>query len=373
MPVSRLDTQWMARAIQLAKFGLYTTSPNPRVGCVLVNQTGEQVAEGWHQWAGQGHAEVNALRAAGIQAQGTTAYVTLEPCQHTGRTGPCCEALIQAGVSRVVYGMQDPNPQVAGGGLARLREAGVVVDGPVLESCCEALNPGFIKRMRAGRPYVRCKLAMSLDGRTAMASGESQWITGSAARADVQALRARSCAVVTGVDTVVHDNARLNVRDGVYPAPVRQPLRVLLDTTGKAPANAAFFSQNSPFWWVTGEGVNLPVSVLKQEGAAHKTLTVSNDRLNLEQLLQSLGQAQCNEVLIEAGATLAGSFVAAGLVDELIIYMAPTLMGSDARPLLALPLAQMSEQRPLTIADIRAVGNDWRITATPAQNDVNRP
>ncbi len=341
----------MAHAIQLARRGLHaTTRPNPRVGCVLVKD-GTVIGEGWHQIAGEGHAEVNALADCvaqhGAEARhNSTAYVTLEPCSHTGKTPPCSQALIDAGISRVVYGTEDPNPAVSGSGLEQLRTAGISVAGPVLEHECLSLNPGFNKRMTQGLPRVRCKLAMSLDGRTAMANGESQWITGPDAREDVQTLRAESCAIITGIGTVLMDDPALTVRSDKLPQAARaqQPLRLVLDSQGRCPDNA---------------------SILNQPG----TTRLINDTGNLHQLLQQLAEQQCNEVLIESGATLAGAFISAGLVDELIIYMAPKLLGSDARPLLDLPLTRMNEQVELDITDVRAIGNDWRITATPILSD----
>ncbi|MDN3637605.1 bifunctional diaminohydroxyphosphoribosylaminopyrimidine deaminase/5-amino-6-(5-phosphoribosylamino)uracil reductase RibD [Simiduia curdlanivorans] len=370
--------RFMARAIQLADYGRYTTQPNPRVGCVLVaaREAGpEIVAEGWHEQAGSGHAEVNALAALaqqGLSSAGLTAYVTLEPCNHQGRTGPCSQALIDAGIARLVYGMQDPNPKVAGSGLKRLAAAGVEVVGPVMEAQARALNPGFIKRMESGLPWVRVKLAMSLDGRTAMASGESQWITGTEARADVQRLRAASCAIITGIDTVLHDDAALTVRakdlglpaDLAAKAAARQPLRVVLDRRNRMPQSSRLLSaggavllvQNNPQTYA-GSAVPVQSWALPMQ---------QSDGLDLTLLLEELVRRECNEVLVEAGSRLAGSFMAAGLVDELIVYMAPTIMGSSARPLLQLPLDQMAEQRRLEIVDIRAVGSDWRITARPA-------
>ena len=335
------DATFMTLAIQLAQRGLYTTRPNPRVGCVITKNH-KIIAEGFHETPGEAHAEINALRQLDHprEAKGATAYVTLEPCCHTGKTPPCTEALINAGISRLVYGMQDPNPLVAGKGLQRLRAAGIALEGPLLENECRALNPGFIKRMQTGLPYVRCKLAMSLDGRTAMQNGESQWITGEAAREDVQNLRAQSCAIITGIGTVLQDDPALTVRSPQLPASarLRQPLRVILDRQQRLPRDARLLSE-------PGETL-----VLHQSD-------------NLRAVLQQLGDRHCNEVLIEAGSTLAGAFVQQGLVDELIIYMAPTLLGSDARPLLQLPLATMKQQIPLVISDIKPVGQDWRITA----------
>ncbi len=361
----QIDTQYMSRAIQLAQRGLYTTMPNPRVGCVIVRDA-QVVGEGWHQWAGEGHAEVNALAQAGEQAKGATAYVTLEPCSHTGRTGPCCEALIEAGVAAVVYGMEDPNPQVAGRGLDRMEAAGIEVRGPILETQAWDLNPGFIRRMETGRPYVRCKMAMSLDGRTAMSSGESKWVTGPSARADVQKLRARSCAIITGIGSILHDDSSLTVREGelrldnAADAAKIQPLRVVLDSKQQL-RNDRKVVQSPPASLVVS-ALAEPDSELEAEQIC---LAGSDGRVDLVALLDELGHRQCNEVLVEAGANLAGAFLRRGLIDELVIYMAPKLLGSDARPLFELPLQTMSAQLPLIISDFRSLGNDWRITARP--------
>jgi len=363
------DTRHMARAIELAQRGLYSTMPNPRVGCVLVRD-GVVIGEGWHVRAGEGHAEVNALAdaaAKGATVSGATAYVTLEPCSHTGRTGPCCEALTDAGVTRLVYGMQDPNPQVAGSGLARMAADGVEIVGPLLEAQARALNPGFIRRMETGLPLVRCKLAMSVDGRTAMASGESQWITGPAARGDVQRLRARSCAVVTGIGSILLDDSSLTVREaelGLAEAASlaleKQPLRVVLDSQQRLAVDAKVLQNVTSALVVSALA---PSAELASLGVSQWQLPDEKGRIDLKLLLRRLAEQQCNEVLVEAGATLAGAFVAAGLVDELIIYMAPTLMGSQARGLLDLPIETMADKRPLKITDVRAVGDDWRITA----------
>ena len=370
MAITPVDFDFMAQAFRLAERGLYTTMPNPRVGCVLVKD-GQIIAEGWHIRAGEAHAEVNALRAAGEVARGATAYVSLEPCSHTGRTGPCSQALIDAGVARVVYAMEDPNPLVSGDGIAMLRAAGVQVDGSLLEDDARALNPGYIKRMERKLPFVRCKLAMSLDGRTAMESGESKWITGPNARADVQRLRARSCAIISGVDSILQDNSSLTVRvdeldlPNAQEAAAKQPLRVILDSTLRLSRNALLFKQPSPILLVHNGSVDAAQCDGWPEFVELLALPAKDDRIDLTALLRELAKRQCNEVLVETGATLAGSFLRRGLLDEIIIYMAPKLLGSNARPIFDLPLDTMSSSLALKIKDIRAVGRDWRITAAP--------
>lgn len=362
----------MQQAIDLAWGGLYTTRCNPRVGCVLVKD-GESVASGFHLRPGEPHAEVNALRAAGERARGATAYVTLEPCNHTGKTPPCTRALVDAGVTRVVAAMVDPNPLVSGKGIEVLRAAGIEVDIGLLEAAARHLNPGFIKRMETGLPWVRVKLAMSLDGRTAMASGESQWITGPVARSDVQRWRARSCAVVTGVGTVLADDPALTVRPAETGLPAgqaalaaeRQPLRVVLDSQLQTPPGAQLLQQRGDVLIISGaEAPAGRRQALQSRGAEVIASEASSPQLR--QVLELLAGRQCNEVLVEAGPTLAGAMLAAGLVDELLVYMAPTLLGSEARPLLELPLQRMAEQQRLTIESISAVGEDWRIIARPA-------
>lgn len=364
------DYEFMARAFRLAERGLYTTMPNPRVGCVLVKD-GQVIGEGWHVRAGEPHAEVNALTAAGDSARGATAYVSLEPCSHTGRTGPCSQALVDAGVRRVVYAMEDPNPLVSGRGVEIMRAGGIQVDGPLLEDDARALNPGFIKRMERKLPFVRCKLAMSLDGRTAMASGESKWITGPKARADVQRLRARSCAIVSGVDSVLQDNSSLTVRAGELDLPnareaaAKQPLRVVLDSRLRLPRNALMFNQHTPILLVHNGSAEAGRLAGWPDFVELLALPARDGRIDLPALLSELARRHCNEVLVEAGATLAGSFLRRGLLDELIVYMAPKLLGSNARPMFELPLETMSASLALKIKDIRAVGRDWRITASP--------
>jgi diaminohydroxyphosphoribosylaminopyrimidine deaminase/5-amino-6-(5-phosphoribosylamino)uracil reductase len=361
------DLVMMARALRLAVRGRYTCMPNPAVGCVIV-QGDNVVGKGWHQRAGAPHAEVNALHEAGELARGATVYVTLEPCSHYGRTPPCADALIEAGVARVVYGMTDPNPQVAGNGLAKLRRAGIAVDGPVLGVEVQQLNRGFMKRQQQGLPWVTVKLAMSLDGRTAMGSGESQWITGAAARQDVQRLRAESCAIVTGIGTVLHDNPSLTVRadelglEHVKDIVERQPLRVVVDSQLKTPADAKVLSAKGGTLIVTACDGLLPLSPSIQSVEV-VCLEGGGGQVDLVALLKTLAEKECNQVLIEAGSGLAGSFLQAGLVDEFVFYMAPKLLGSSALPLLTLPLDTMGQQVALDITDIRQVGDDIRITA----------
>lgn len=368
--MSDSDQAFMARALELARKGLYSTHPNPRVGCVIVRD-GNVVGEGWHAKAGEPHAEVHALRQAGDKARGATAYVTLEPCSHHGRTPPCADALVAAGVARVVAAMQDPNPQVAGRGLLRLMNAGISVQSGVLEAEARALNAGFVKRMEHGLPLVRVKLAMSLDGRTAMASGESQWITGPAARAAVQRLRARSSVVLSGADTVLADAARLTVRPDELGlgaeltalAQARPPLRVLIDGRLRVPLSAPFF-QAGPALVATCAAAT---SRNRYVDDGHELLAMpgSNGHVDLRKLLLDLAGRGANEVLVEAGPKLAGAFARLGLVDEYQLFVAPKFLGSSARPLLDLPLARMAEAKPLKIVDMRAVGDDWRIIAVP--------
>ncbi|UPF03525.1 bifunctional diaminohydroxyphosphoribosylaminopyrimidine deaminase/5-amino-6-(5-phosphoribosylamino)uracil reductase RibD [Pseudomonas mosselii] len=363
-----LDAHYMARAVELARKGLYSTHPNPRVGCVIVRD-GEVVGEGWHVRAGEPHAEVHALRQAGERARGACAYVTLEPCSHHGRTPPCADALVKAGVARVVAAMQDPNPQVAGNGLQRLREAGIEVASGVLEAEARALNPGFLKRMEQGLPFVRAKLAMSLDGRSAMASGESQWITGPAARAAVQRLRARSSVVLTSAESVLFDQARMTVRgeelgldDALTTLALsRPPLRVLVDGRLRLPLDAPFF-QAGPALVVTAAGEDP-----RYAAAGHELINLpgSEGRVDLPALLRTLAGRGVNEILLEAGAGLVGAFARQGLVDEYQLFVAGTFLGSDARPLLDWPLSKMSEAPRLKITEMRAVGDDWRVTAIP--------
>ncbi len=355
------DALYMTKAIQLAQKGLYTTQPNPRVGCVVVKD-GHIVGEGFHARAGQPHAEVFALRQAGAQAKGATAYVTLEPCAHYGKTPPCANALVQAGVSRVVMASLDSNPLVAGKGQAILQNAGISTTVGVLESEAKALNQGFFRRMKGGLPYVRLKTATSLDGRTAMQSGESKWITGSDARRDVQKLRAQSGAIITGIGTVLADNPSLTVRpqdwlDWRYGEPV-QPLRVILDSQLRTPLDANIL-QTSGVIVVTQQTMQHP-KILALQALGVDVWCMG--QIDLSLVLQKLAACGVNEVLVEAGASIAGAFIAAKLVDELVVYIAPTLLGSAARPMFALPFSQMAQQHRLTMHDMRMIGQDIRLT-----------
>ena len=372
------DARHMARALELARKGVYSTHPNPRVGCVIVRD-GETVGEGWHVQAGGPHAEVHALRQAGDRARGATAYVTLEPCSHHGRTPPCADALVAAGVARVVVAMQDPNPQVAGQGLERLRQAGIAVTCPLLATEARALNPGFLKRMEHGQPYIRVKLAMSLDGRTAMASGESQWITGPAARSAVQRLRAQSSAVLTGADSVIADGARMTVRaaelgldaETVELATRRTPLRILIDGRLRVPLDAPFFQAGPALVVTCADAAAHP----QYAQGGHELLSLRGDdgQVDLPKLSIELARRGINEVLVEAGASLAGAFARQGLVDEYQLFIAAKFMGSTARPLLDWPLERMSEAAPLQIIEMTAVGDDWRVIAVPAPNLAPQP
>jgi len=357
-----IDYRHMARAVQLAQRGLYSTDPNPRVGCVIAH--GDEVAgEGWHERAGEPHAEVHALRAAGDRARGATAYVTLEPCNHQGRTPPCCDALVEAAVARVVIGSRDPNP-VAGDGVARLRDAGITVVTGVMEDVTDDLNPGFMQRLRHGRPYVRVKLGASLDGRTAMASGESKWITSAAAREDVQRLRARSSAIMTGVGTVLADDPALTVR---LPGFERDLLRVVVDGNLSMPASARMLADGGgPVLVVTASDDADYAEMLRGAGAEVLYLPDGHGGVDLAAVMESLARRQVNELLVEAGATLAGTLLPTGLVDELVLYLAPHLMGSEARPLFKLPgMSTLADRVELELRDVRRIGSDLRLIVTP--------
>lgn len=367
------DQAYMAKALVLAARGRYSTHPNPRVGCIVVRD-GQVVGQGWHVRAGEPHAEIHALREAGEQARGATLYVTLEPCSHQGRTGPCAEAVLKAGVRRVVAAMQDPNPLVAGNGLALLTSAGMEVCCGVLEEQARALNLGFVKRMQSGLPYVIAKLAMSLDGRTAMASGQSQWITGGAARSAVQRLRARCGTVLSGADSVLQDGSRLTVREAELGiddpelralAAARQPRRVLVDGRQRVPLDAPFFRAGPALVASTSDARQDQYRRLGHELLALPDAT-DPTRVDLPKLLRTLADDGCNELLLEAGAGLAGAFARLCLVDEYRLFVAPKFLGSTARPLLDLPLERMQQAHALRIEDIRAVGEDWLVLAKPA-------
>ncbi len=356
------DYEFMQRALRLAEKGLYTTDPNPRVGCVLVRE-GKVVGEGWHQVAGGPHAEIVALQQAGEQARGATAYVTLEPCCHHGKTPPCSDALIDAGVVRVIAAMADPNPQVAGSGLAQLSQAGIETACGLLQAQAEALNPGFVQRMREGRPLVRCKLAMSLDGRTAMASGESKWITGVGAREDVHRLRARSSAIMSGIGTILKDDPSLTARLEGEEA-LHQPLRIILDPHLSTPEDAKFLRQPGESLIVTACTEKAVQERLRAAGAEVLCLPNGGDMIDLAALMRVLAEREVNEILMETGATLSGAVLHAGIIDELIVYMAPKLMGDNARGLFHTPgLETLADAIELEIREIRAVGDDWRISA----------
>lgn len=359
MTFSPDDVRYMTRALELARRGLFTTDPNPRVGCVVVRD-GEVVGEGFHERAGEPHAEVLALRAARDKAAGATAYVTLEPCAHLGRTPPCTDALIAARVARVVAAIPDPNPLVVGKGIANLARAGIKAEIGICEAEATVLNAGFIARMTRGRPLVRVKVAASLDGRTALASGESKWITGDAARLDVQRLRARSSAILTGIGTVRADDPSLTVRAFDIG---RQPLRVVVDSGIQMSPHARMLA-------LPGQtliaGARAPATQhLRKAGAELVFLPGTDGRVDLTVLMSELARREANEVLVEAGATLNGALLAAGLVDELVIYLAPHLMGSAERSMFAIgPLARMNDRVALVINDVRRIGDDWRVTAT---------
>lgn len=366
------DNEFMMQAIRLAERGLYSTDPNPRVGCVLVKD-GQIIGQGWHEQAGSPHAEINALTEAGEAAAGATTYVSLEPCCHQGKTPPCSEALIKAGVTRIVAAMEDPNPQVAGKGSAVLRQAGIKVETGLLQAQAEQLNPGFIQRMKTGRPWVRCKLAMSLDGRTAMASGESKWISSEASRADVQRLRARSSAIMTGIGTVIADDPSLNARlDSAGTSKVKQPVRVILDSKLRTPPDARLLGLPGETIIFTRESDADKCAALVSDSVTVITQSDAHGPLDLGRVLDELGKREINEVQLEAGATLSGAMLDAGLVDELVIYMAPHLMGDGGRGLFHLPgLTEMQQRINLSIDDIRTIGPDIRISATCQTAEAN--
>jgi len=375
LPPIMLDISFMARAIELAKKGLFTTDPNPRVGAVLVKE-GQIIGEGWHQKAGEAHAEVIAIANAKEQQKqtlGATCYVTLEPCSHHGLTAPCADALILAGINRVVIAMQDPNPKVQGQGIAKLKAAQIEVEVGMMEQEARALNPGFIQRMTLGRPYVMMKLAMSLDGRTAMQSGESQWISSAESREDVQRLRARVSAILTGSETVLHDNPRMTVRAESlgYQQPLcgkqtRQPLRVVIDGQQRLTPESTFFNGEAQAL------IFLPIqsektALFKQQGVLVEEVAMNNGHLDLEAILYRLSQNyQVNELMIEAGAQLSGALLKAGWVDQLEIYMAPKILGDNAKGLFHLPeIDCMKDVKNMQFSQVRSIGPDLKITCHP--------
>lgn len=357
---SAADHEFMARALRLARKGLFTTTPNPRVGCVLVKD-GAVVGEGWHARAGEAHAEIHALAAAGKQARGATAYITLEPCSHHGRTPPCAVALIESGVARVVAAMRDPNPQVGGNGLEKLRAKGVACEEGLMEAEARELNIGFVSRMTRGRPWVRLKAAASLDGKTALNNGKSQWITGPDARRDGHAFRARACAILTGAGTVRDDDPRLTVRDVETD---RQPLRVVVDSHLETPPTARILEGGNT---LVAAATDDPAKIAALRAAGAEVIVLPNPqgKVDLLRLLKALAERGVNELHVEAGHKLNGSLLREGLVDELLLYYAPTILGSG-RDMFPLPeLTDLSGRRDLKIVDLRRVGTDIRILARP--------
>ena len=351
------DHAYMSQALQLAEKGLYSTSPNPRVGCVIVRD-GKIAGSGWHVQTGQPHAEINALNIAGGAAQGATVYLTLEPCSHYGRTHPCAEALIRAKVAKVIIAMQDPNPLVAGRGASLLKQSGINVLVGLMGERAKDLNVGFVSRMINNRPWVRMKIAASLDGKTALNNGVSQWITGEAARHDGHRFRARSCAVLTGIGTVLEDDPQLSVR---FIETSRQPLRIIIDSQLKIPTTAKVLRGEGELIFTTTDNKER-ISALKEAGARPIILPSEKGKIDLAGLMQILADFEINELLVEAGNRLSSAFIREGLVDELIIYLAPHLIGNRAMGMLQLPeLTDLSEKYNLKIKDLRMVGEDIRI------------
>lgn len=366
MNTEAIDRRFMRRAIELAERGLFSTDPNPRVGCVLVRDN-QIISEGWHEKAGQRHAEIMALENCQQSVKGASCYVSLEPCSHHGRTSPCCDALIEAGISRLVVAMEDPNPQVCGSGLRIVREVGIEVVTGILEVESRELNPGFIKRMQTGLPWVTCKLAMSLDGRTAMASGESQWITCKQSRQNIQLLRARNSAIITGSKTVMVDNPSMNVRQNDFPEnyqldrEVVQPWRVIMDSHLSIANTAKIFKLPGRVIWVTTEKVD--DSKNTDELTMLQIAADENGRVQPDLLLHWLAEQGCNEVMIEAGAKLSGAFIKADLVDQLVVYMAPKILGDGARGLLHLPgIEKLAQAKSFKFLDARISGADICLT-----------
>ena len=357
------DRRHMARALELAARGVNTTHPNPRVGCVIASGP-TVIAEGWHVRTGGPHAEMDALAKAGSAARGATAYVTLEPCCHTGRTPPCTAGLIAAGIRRVVYGAADPNPRVNGGGEQALKAAGIEVSGGLLAAESERLNLGYLLRMRRGWPLVRTKIAASLDGRTALADGRSQWLTGEAARADVQRWRARSAAILTGVGTVLADDPALNVREAGQALPA-QPLRVILDSRFRTPPAAQVLAKPGDVL-LLGAGADVKRAALMSQGVLVETVPLDTGRVDLAAMLRRLGELEINEVWVEAGPTLNGALLTAGLVDELVVYLAGSVLGTSARGMFDIPpLTDLAVRPELKLQSVRHLGDDLRLIYTP--------
>ena len=356
---SPADQQHMAEALRLAGKGLFTATPNPRVGCVIVRD-GQAVGAGWHEKTGGPHAEILALRAAGARARGATAYVSLEPCSHHGRTPPCVDALIEAGIARLVAAMQDPNPRVAGSGFAALRAAGIQVESGLMQDEARTLNIGFVARMSRGRPWVRMKIAASLDGRTALANGRSQWITGPEARRDGHAWRARACAVLTGIGTVRDDDPQLNVREVET---TRQPLKVVVDSRLQLPLSAKLLGSGRVLV-ATAVDDKTGIAALRDKGAEVMVLPDARGKVELTQLMRELARRELNEVHVEAGFRLNGSLLGAGLVDELLIYLAPSILGDGAYGMFNLPeLTDLAHKRLVQFTEVKTIGSDLRILA----------
>ena len=363
MPITESDIHWMSLALSWAEKAMYITTPNPRVGCVIVNAQGVLLGAGHTQPAGQAHAEMMALQDAksqGHSVKGATAYVTLEPCSHQGRTGPCCDALIHAGLSRLVVAVQDPNPQVNGNGISRLRQAGIQVDVGVLEDKAKSLNPGFFKRMTQGLPWMRLKVAASLDGQTALTNGESQWITSASARQDGHAWRARSCTVLTGIGTVLEDDPQLNVRDIDTP---RQPSLVIIDSKLQTPLNAKLWHAEREVWIYCASEDSDRKAALEAKGASVTCLPNAQGKVDLRALVHDLGKKAINEVHIEAGFKLNGSLLAAGVVDELLVYLAPLLIGQGLGMANLGPFESLSQALKLDIQNVTTIGDDVRLIA----------
>jgi diaminohydroxyphosphoribosylaminopyrimidine deaminase/5-amino-6-(5-phosphoribosylamino)uracil reductase len=359
------DYRYMTHALRLAESGLGTVRPNPAVGCVIVASDGQIVGEGWHKRAGEAHAEVNALAQAGDHARGATAYVTLEPCSHQGLTPPCADAIIAAGLHRVIYAVADPNPQVAGAGAQKLKDAGIDVQAGLLSNLATELNRGFFTRMQTGKPWVRSKLAISIDGRTALGNGDSQWITGAEARADVHRSRGRSGAVLTGIETVLKDDPGLNARPDSA-TDILQPLRVVVDSALRCAPTAQLFSIPGPVTVLHSHGSSAAAAALQAVGATVVKVAAENGRVSLADTLALLAEQSINDVWVEAGPTLNGALLYAGMIDELIVYQASNILGTDGQGMFAIqPLEAMQNRFEFNLIDVRRVGVDVRMTYRP--------